>query len=430
LLLQTPVSGTYRDPACERSIATFGQMAALDLRTSLARTGVSVSTDGSAPHDAVAKVALDVHSCNAVSAFGQMTVTIEPNIAVVQDFVWIPGDNGCGGAAAPEGGTCLDPLAMKVTASPGLRGLAARARSNVREPQPAQVHVVASANAAPATGPAAAGSTSAPLFAEGIPAVISGSPQRNAYAFVVGIDKYRDAPAAPSARADAEKFAALARLTLGLPDDQVRVALDDRAGIVDIRKGLKWLKTSVPAGGRAYFFFAGHGAPDASAGTPYLLPYDGDAKDLKESAVELQEVLAALGETSGAQAIAIVDACFSGAGGRSVLPEGARPLVRVKSTNAGAKVALFSASTGAEISGPDPSGKGGLFTSVLVEGLGKAGADIDGNGDVTLGELGTWVVPRVKREASALGREQTPGLTLGAGLKAEEVVLGAGLGKR
>jgi hypothetical protein len=260
--------------------------------------------------------------------------------------------------------------------------------------------------------------------------LVLGAPQRNAFALVVGIDKYRDAPAAPNARTDAERFAALARTTLGLPDDQVRLVVDERAGLVDIRRGLKWLKSSVPAGGRAYFFFAGHGAPDASAGTPYLLPYDGAPKDLKESAIELQEVLAELGGTAGAQSIAIVDACFSGAGGRSVLPEGARPRVRVRTASTGAKVGLFSASTGAEISGPDRSGKGGLFTSVLVEGIGRASADIDGNGDVTLGEIATWVAPRVKREASALGREQSPGLTLGVGINADEVVLGAGLGNR
>ena len=42
----------------------------------------------------------------------------------------------------------------------------------------------------------------------------------------------------------------------------------------------------------------------------------------------LAQVLKQLSETPAKQVLALVDTCFSGAGGRSVLPAGARPLVR------------------------------------------------------------------------------------------------------
>jgi hypothetical protein len=114
--------------------------------------------------------------------------------------------------------------------------------------------------------------------------------------------------------------------------------------------------------------------------------------------------------------LAIVDSCFSGAGGRSVLPPGARPLVRLKEEVAPAQLALFSASSGTEISGPVPGGGGGLFTKYLLDGLGSVAAEIIGDGQVSLAELSEWVSPRVAREAKKDNRDQNPGLTLGKGL--------------
>ena len=67
------------------------------------------------------------------------------------------------------------------------------------------------------------------------------------------------------------------------------------------------------------------------------------------------------------------DSCFSGAGGRSVLPAGARPLVRVKETTApaGGHVAVFSASDGTEISGPSADGTQGGLLEVSRAGPGR-----------------------------------------------------------
>ena len=120
-------------------------------------------------------------------------------------------------------------------------------------------------------------------------------------------------------------------------------------------------------------------AANASAGTPYLLPYDGDPRWLDRTALPLANVLRSLGESKAKDVLAIVDSCFSGAGGRSVLPPGARPLARVKEAPVGARVALFSASSGAEISGPASGAPMGLFTKYVNEALGRAQADIDGD---------------------------------------------------
>jgi hypothetical protein len=271
--------------------------------------------------------------------------------------------------------------------------------------------------AAPASNIALASAPAGGQKAEATgPAFVSGAPQPASYALVVGIERYRDVPSPTGARADSQTFRRLARQTLGIPEANVREAIDDRATRGDIEKHIEWLAANVQPGGRIYFYFSGHGAPDASVGTPYLLPYDGDPKFLARTALPLASVLKSLGETKARDVLAIVDTCFSGAGGRSVLPEGARPLVRVKEAPVAPRLALLTASSGAEISGPSPSGSGGLFTHYLAEGLGRGQADINGDGQISLQELGEWVRPRVAREARKDNRDQTPSVVVGSGL--------------
>ena len=261
---------------------------------------------------------------------------------------------------------------------------------------------------------------------------VSGAPQPASYALVVGIERYRDVPSPTGARADAESFARVVRTTLGVPEANVKVALDDRATRSDIEKQLEWMQANVQPGGRVYFYFSGHGAPDASAGTPYLLPYDGDPKFLARTALPLAGVLKTLGETKARDVLAVVDSCFSGAGGRSVLPDGARPLVRVKEASVAPRLALLTASSGAEISGPAPDGNGGLFTRYVNEGLGRGQADINGDGQISLQELSEWVRPRVARDAKRDNRDQTPSMQVGSGLSggASSFIIAQGIAAR
>ncbi len=257
---------------------------------------------------------------------------------------------------------------------------------------------------------------------------ITGAPQRNAYALVIGVEKYRDVKApATGAVNDAKIFANMAKKTMGLPDKNIRLAVADRATKGDIEKHVDWIVSNVPKGGRIYLFFSGHGAPDGAEGTPYLLPYDGDPSNLERTALPLQGILDRLQNSQAEDAVAFVDTCFSGAGGRSVLPDGARPLVRVKKASAKAKVALLSASSGEQISGPSADKKNGVFTRFVTVGIGRAEADADGDGQVTLEELASWVKPRVTREARKQGRDQTPELSSPTGAKPGDMVVAHGV---
>jgi hypothetical protein len=282
------------------------------------------------------------------------------------------------------------------------------------ESPPAPNAGVAFSPAAP-RGDGTEASPSAPLSASSA-AFVAASPQLSAYALIIGIEKYRDVPAATGARADASRFEAVARKTLGIKDEHLRVAVDDRATKSDLEGHLAWLKSSVPAGSRIYVFFSGHGAPDTAGGngSPYLFPYDGNPRSVATSALPVAGLMASLGQTRAKDVLVVLDSCFSGAGGRSVLPPGARPLMRVKDAAPAAQVALFTAASASEISGPAPGDAMGLFTKYVTDGLGTGAADVDGDGQISLQELADWVKPRVARDARKDNREQTPTVAVGS----------------
>jgi Caspase domain len=366
-------------------------------QASLLKAGFRVVSDPSAPHDAEAKTTAEV----ITHGIWPMK-TYETN----------------GKLMLEQGGTLIDQVegdSSQDKACTGFEDIIAAEFANALVASERVAQFARTKTATPGAGgpavastPPAGGATPPAATASGF---VHGTPQPTTWALVIGIEKYRDVPPPAGARQDAEQFAQMLRETAGIRDEQLRVILDDRATRSDIDKELAWLEKNVPEGARIAFYFSGHGAPDAASGTPYLLPYDGDPKYVDRTAIQLSQVIDQLGKTKAREAMVFLDSCFSGSGGRSVLPPGTRPLVRVKQLAPGPKVSVLSASSGAEISGQAPGGTGGLFTQQLLDAIGNARADGDGDGQITLKEIADFVGPRVKREARKDNRDQTPTLT-------------------
>ncbi|HZS35264.1 MAG TPA: caspase family protein [Polyangia bacterium] len=262
------------------------------------------------------------------------------------------------------------------------------------------------------------------------PVHAAGQPQN--VALVIGIEKYRDLPRVDHARADAERMSAYLRDVLDIPDDRMVVLLDGNAGRTDINKYIDgWLPKVARGANRLYFYFAGHGSPDVSSGAAHLVPYDGDPRFLKESALDLNDLYRRLSATGVREVVVMLDACFTGSGGRSVLPKGARPLVRVDmAKRPPAPLVVIAAAGPTQITGPYTNGASGLFTFFLMEGL-HGPADADGDGQITADELIRYVRPRVEREARKENRDQTPELIIGReGSTGNDVVLVQGIRPR
>lgn len=236
------------------------------------------------------------------------------------------------------------------------------------------------------------------------------APRPSDFAVVVGIENYRRAP-----RADfAERDAAAAKahfLAMGLPQRNIIHIAGEDATRSRLSAYLEeWLPRNVKPDSTVYFFYSGHGAPDAQTGQAYLLPADGDPSFLKTTAYPLKELYAALGKLKAKEVVVALDSCFSGAGGRSVIAQGARPLVNAASPSADTgRLVVFAAAQGEQITGGYPEQGHGLFTYHFLTGL--AGAAKDRSGRVTTSGLFQYLKPLVEDEARRQNREQSPTLT-------------------
>lgn len=249
-----------------------------------------------------------------------------------------------------------------------------------------------------------------------VPASISLSPNYSNvaafddYAIIVGIEKYPDLPAATYAERDAAAAKNFIR-AMGVPERNIMFLTGNRATKTGMEKMLEaWLPNNVSEKSRVYFYYSGHGAPDTKTGDAYLVPSDGDPQYLAQTGYPLKRLYSKLGELKAKSVLVALDSCFSGAGGRSVLAKGTRPLVGKvdMAVQAEGKISVISASAGDQISGANDEAGYGLFTYNLLQGLN--GAAKDPQGQVTLKSLYGYLKPRVQDEARRGNREQTPQL--------------------
>jgi hypothetical protein len=227
------------------------------------------------------------------------------------------------------------------------------------------------ASARPAPEPAAARSD-----VDELPA--ARAPRPHAHAIVIGIERYREKlPAADFAAGDARTFARYAHRVLGVPEENLAVLTDDHATRGDFEKYFeRWLPNRVEKGDEVFVYYSGHGAPDPKTGDAFLVPYDADPTYIQETGYPLKKLYAELSKLPAKRIVLALDSCFSGAGGRSVIAKGARPLVSARAADAPANVTVLAASGADEISNSYEAMGHGLFTYFLLKGL-KLSGDLD-----------------------------------------------------
>jgi ankyrin repeat protein/caspase domain-containing protein len=245
-----------------------------------------------------------------------------------------------------------------------------------------------------------------------LPAIKAKS-NKNDYAIVIGVEKYRQKlPKADYADNDARIMAEYLTKVMGYPEENIVMLINDHAAKSDFEKYLgKWLPNNVEKDSSVFIYYSGHGAPNPKTGDAFLVPYDGDPSFIEETGYPLKRLYAKLDRLQAKKIIVVLDSCFSGAGGRSVLAKGARPLVMNmdKQVFHSDRIAILSASSGGQISSTHKEKGHGLFTYFFLKGI------KDGNSE--LGTLYNYLKPQVERIArKAYNNEQTPGLIAPAGL--------------
>jgi hypothetical protein len=232
----------------------------------------------------------------------------------------------------------------------------------------------------------------------------------DSFAVVVGIENYSTLPKADFASRDAQTMRDHLK-SLGYPVRNTMFLADDKAARSGLEKYVdSWLPKQVGKGSRVFFYFSGHGAPDPKSGQSYLMPWDADPKYLEDTGYPMKSLLAKLDALPAKQVVVVLDSCFSGAGGRSVLAEGTRPLVtKVDLGRASTKhLVIFTASGSDEITGTAKEQGHGLFTYYFLKGLnGAAHASKDG---LTVQDLYDYLRPQVEDAARRDNRDQSPQL--------------------
>ena len=154
-------------------------------------------------------------------------------------------------------------------------------------------------------------------------------------------------------------------------------------------------------------YFTGHGVKDED-GQLYLAMTDTDRENLPFTGVPSEKIRAAMEGSRSRQKVLVLDCCYAGAFPVRLGIKG-DPAVHALEQLGGRGCVVLTSSDAMQLSfegnqvtetGPASvrSGPSSLFTRFLIEGLRTGKADLDGDGDITLDELYSYVHDRVTDE--------------------------------
>ncbi len=207
----------------------------------------------------------------------------------------------------------------------------------------------------------------APAFA----ADIEWRPQKT-WVFIVGTLEWEDSEAYDSFPKENRRDAQLARFfrQKGVPPNHLVYLADAQATTARAESALSKMLAQTAAGDLLFFYFTGHGDQSEDGKETFFATYDAGDVEPGWSVDAIVSTIA--GKFRGDRVILAADSCYSGA-----LVDRVRRLASSKS------FACFTSSTS-----KDTSTANWTFTEMLLAGLqGQSFADLNGDGEVTLGEL-------------------------------------------
>lgn len=246
---------------------------------------------------------------------------------------------------------------------------------------------------------------------ENIP--ISNRKNTTTFAVIIANENYQSVASVPFALNDGNIFREYCLKTLGIPEKQIKYVPNATGN--QIKAQVNWLQTicEVFEDAQIIFYYAGHGIPDESSRTAYLLPVDGLGTDVT-TGYKLDDLYSALGNIPANNVTVFMDACFSGSKREQGMLASARGVaIKARSGMPQGNMVVFTAAQGDETAYPNNDEKHGMFTYFLLKKLQET------KGDVTLQELGEYITKNVSQQSILLnGKSQTPCVTPSASLDA------------
>ncbi len=234
--------------------------------------------------------------------------------------------------------------------------------------------------------------------------------RNNALALIIGIEGYKNTSGdALYADRDAALFKDYATEKLGIPDDRIKILLNDSATEQEILLSVKeWVRRSVkPKKSDVYIFFAGHGLASQNGKNMYLLPHDGSPRLLEKTAILRDELFKDIKQANPRSVTVFLDTCYSGITRNEEMLIAGRPIViKAKEQAIPDGFTLFSAASNEQISRPLEEAKHGMFSYFLMKGM-EGDADSNNDNKITAQELHNYVKENVIQQSSG---SQTPEL--------------------
>lgn len=228
--------------------------------------------------------------------------------------------------------------------------------------------------------------------------------QENTFALIFANENYHEVAIVPHALNDGSVFAEYCQKTLGIPQNNVRFVAD--ATLNGIQRHITWITQIMDVyQGEAtiIIYYAGHGIPDESNRTSYLLPVDGYGSDVN-TGYSLDKLYTELASKPAKAVFVLLDACFSGTNRDGRMLASARGVaIKAKQNTPKGKMIVLSAAQGDETAHSYNEKGHGLFTYYLLKKLQET------QGNVSFGELTDYITAEVRRMSVVInGKMQTP----------------------
>ena len=235
---------------------------------------------------------------------------------------------------------------------------------------------------------------------------------KDAFAVVIGNRDYEgDIPNVDFAVRDAEYVKEYLIKTMGYRPGNIFYY--NNATLSKIKVAFKKLRRAVKKDKSDVFvYYSGHGAPDPDSKQGFFVPVDADPNYIKDTGYAVNDLYAILNNMNARSQFVVIDACFSGSSDQGMILKDISPVsIEIESSIlSGKNTAIFTSSTGSQVSSWYRDKKHSLFTYYFLKAL-QGDGDVNQDKKLTLMEIKDYIDDKVPYMAGHLiNREQTPQL--------------------